>query len=223
MSSSSLVSLGEGIYTVPQVCRILQPTMTPRKVHYWLHTELLPPPLYWGSRGHPTLLGFQHLLQIHTAQRLRDELSFSLKRVRGAFEWIFERLFAPDWTDLQFSALDGNLIVTAGNDAQVVPGGQGILPLAIATINRELSRTRLAWDTGRLIIPSYPRVVSDTRIQAGAPTVSGTRLETSFIASFADADTYTDEVVGEILSLYPPITKLAIHDALTFEGLSLAS
>ena len=45
------VALGQGIYTVPETCRILRPSMTPRKVHYWLDTELLGEPLRRGRRG----------------------------------------------------------------------------------------------------------------------------------------------------------------------------
>ena len=41
----SLIDLGDGVYTVSEICRILQPTMTPRKAHYWLDTGLLTDPV----------------------------------------------------------------------------------------------------------------------------------------------------------------------------------
>ena len=86
--------LGEGVFTVSEVCRVLQPTMTPRKVHYWLDTGLLSEPVRWGGRGFPTLLNFRQLLQIRTVQRLRDELAKTcLTRPRS--EWT-RRLEAAD-------------------------------------------------------------------------------------------------------------------------------
>ena len=66
LAPRALIQLGEGAYTVSEVCRILQPSMTPRKVHYWLNTGVLSDPIVDGRRGEPTLLTFQQLLETLT-------------------------------------------------------------------------------------------------------------------------------------------------------------
>src|SRR3954452_22571838 len=94
MEPPRLIPLGEGVYSVSEVCRILQPTMTPRKVHYWLSTGLISGgPFERGGRGRPTLLAFRQLLEIRTVQHLRDELKVPLPTVRFAFAWILEHIF----------------------------------------------------------------------------------------------------------------------------------
>lgn len=71
-----VIPLNAGVYAVSRVCRILGPTMTPRKVHYWLDTGLLSPPIRHGRPGLPTLLSFRQLLEIRTVQGLRDDFGF---------------------------------------------------------------------------------------------------------------------------------------------------
>jgi hypothetical protein len=41
----TLIALGEGVYTVPEIARILQPNMTEYKVRRWLHKDLLGEPI----------------------------------------------------------------------------------------------------------------------------------------------------------------------------------
>ncbi|MEJ7820423.1 MAG: hypothetical protein WKF44_08985, partial [Rubrobacteraceae bacterium] len=72
----TLIALGEGIYTVPEMARILQPTMTEDKLRYWLNEDLLGDPIRRGFRGRPHLLSFRQLLQARTIQHLRDALEF---------------------------------------------------------------------------------------------------------------------------------------------------
>src|SRR4051794_20445643 len=102
MQRHALPVLGEGVYTVSQVCRILRPSMTARKVHYWLDTGLLSEPWVHGGTGRPTLLTFRQLLQIRTVQRLRDDLRVSLPEVRESFAWILEHHYADDPSQVQF-------------------------------------------------------------------------------------------------------------------------
>lgn len=219
-----LVDLGAGAYTVSEVCRILQPTMTPRKVHYWLDTGLLSDPIRWGSRGHPTLLSYRQLLEIRTVQHLRDELEFSLPRVRDAFAWILDHLFAREWTELKFTkGVDGTLVARAGQDQIVVPGGQGVLAGMLPELNAQVLQTRRAWEEQAFVIPGHSFVVSNTRILAGAPTIRGTRVDTALIAQFADAETFDANTVDDIRRVYPRLTPDAIEDALEFEGIRRAA
>src|ERR671910_2179865 len=101
----TLIALGEGVYTVPEIARILQPNMTEYKVRRWLHKDLLGEPIRWGSTGKPHLLSFQQLLKVRTIQRLRDD-GFSLQRitpaVRKLSSYLWEHLFAEEWHALTF-------------------------------------------------------------------------------------------------------------------------
>ena len=89
--------LGEGVYTVAEISRIFQPTMTPRKVHYWLKKGIIGEPVCPGAPGRPTLLSFEQLLMVRTVQHLRDKLNFSLQKITPAIQklssFVFQRLF----------------------------------------------------------------------------------------------------------------------------------
>ena len=219
-----LIDLGAGVYAVSEVCRILQPTMTPRKVHYWLDTGLLSDPVRWGSRGHPTLLSYRQLLEIRTVQHLRDELEFSLPRVREALLWILEHLFAREWSDLRFAkGVDGSLVAHSGTDQIVVPGGQGVLEGTLPELNEQVAETRRAWEEQAFVIPGHAFIVSNARILAGTPTIRGTRVDTALIARFADTETFDEGTLDEIRQVYPRLANDAIADALEFEGIHRAA
>jgi uncharacterized protein (DUF433 family) len=221
MTNRPLVSLGEGIYTVPEVCRILQPRMTSRKVHYWLDTKLLSEPIAWGSRGQPTLLSFQQLLEIRTVQRLRDELAFSLPKVRDVFGWVLIQLFMPHWRHLRFERYGNDLVAVVGNELMVIPGGQQVMDLY--DLNAEIAYTRSAWETKVYAVPGREHVVSNTRVLAGAPTVKGTRVETSILASFATDGEIDPPTLADVKRLYPSLPAEAVEDALGFEGVQLVA
>ncbi|MGH2791714.1 MAG: DUF433 domain-containing protein [Actinomycetota bacterium] len=217
-------ALDEGIYSVADVCRILQPSMTPRKVHYWLDTGLLGEPVRWGERGHPTLLSFQQLLKVRTVQHLRDELLASLPKVREAFAWVLANLFAETWQDFAFTlGTTREVVVKLGDERMSIPTEQGVLPTVLPELEQHMLDTRSAWETRRLSIPGRPRLVSDARILSGSPVVSGTRLETAVIATFAEDRRASTDSVYEIVSLYPQLDPIAVTQALEFEGAEVAA
>jgi hypothetical protein len=73
VTERSLISLGEGVYSVSEVCHVLGTSMTARKVHYWLNTGLISGrPISRGRRGVPTILTLRQLLEVRTVQHLRD-------------------------------------------------------------------------------------------------------------------------------------------------------
>lgn len=221
MAQQHLIPLGEGVYTVSQVCRILQPGMTPRKVHWWLDTSLLGEPLRWGGPGRPTLLSFRQLLQIRTVQYLRDELEFSLPKVRNAFAWILENLFSDMERGLRFDRVGNELVVvTEGGDSMSVPGGQGIIPIFLT---EHTAATRIAWERRAYVIPGKPQVVANARVQAGSPTITGTRIETALVASFSSDGQYTADDVAEVCRTYKALTPDAVKQAMEFEGIRQAS
>jgi uncharacterized protein (DUF433 family) len=216
------VPLGEGAYSVATICRILQPTMTSRKVHYWLDTALIGKPLRSGGPGHPTMLTFQQLLRIATVQRLRDEFKVPLPRVRAAFKWILDHLFETNWRELTFTrAVGGGIVVSAGHETMAIPSAQGVLDSVLPDLNSYVLATRHAWELRILRIPKHDRLVSDARVLAGAPVVAGTRLETALIASFAEEGVAKLSTVRRVKQTFPSLDEIAIREAFKFEGIQV--
>lgn len=224
-ATRELIPLGQGVYTVTEACRILQPTMTRTKVHYWLNTGLLSePPVAHAGKGTPTLLTFRQLLELRTVQYLRDELEVSLPKVRAALEWVLQNLFSDSVSDVHFELGPGrNLIVTSTNgDMIVVHSGQ--MALSIDQLNAHLAGSRQAWQARALSIPGHPSLVANAHVANGSPTITGTRVSTAVVASFAPSDeVVTEQTVDEVLHAYPYLGAEAVRQAFEFEGLTLAA
>src|SRR5215203_2667693 len=153
----ALMPLGEGgVYSVSEVCRILQPGMTPRKVHYWLNTDLLSePPVYRRGSGTPTLLSFRQLLEIRVVQELRDRLGFSLPRVREAFAWLLHSTFAEESDGVSFARAGRQLVARSNLGSIEVPTNQLLLLDEMTAVEASLRTSRYAHDTGLFAIPSH--------------------------------------------------------------------
>lgn len=213
--------LGEsGVYTVSEVCRILQPSMTSRKVHYWINTGLLSRPLvHHRGSGVPTLLTFRQLLEIRTVQRIRDELRFSLRAVRQAFSYVLETLFAAKVSDVRFErGPDGTLLARAAGGQIVVPGGQFVLPITVEALNLELAEVQTAFRAGRFSVPTHAHIACDVKIMAGTACVIGTRVDTAVIGAFLADGGFDDSTVASIREVYPRLSAPEVEDALLFEG-----
>ncbi len=196
--------------------------MTPRKVHYWLNTDLLSMPVRRGRRGYPTILSYRQVLEIRTVQHLRDDLDFSLRSVRRAFAWILDHLFVDE--DLEFAkGVDGNLIARSGGTQMVVPGGQGVIEGTIPELNERIAVARRDWLNKSFEIPGYRFLITDALIHGGSPIVAGTRIETAMIARYVDDGGYDIMTVEEVMKSYPALTTDAVVDALTFEGVGRAA
>lgn len=216
----SLISLGEGVYTVPEVVRILRPAMTEHKLRYWLDEGLLGEPVRRGSRGTPHLLSFRQLLQARTIQHLRDTLRFPLQKVRPVIEelsgWIFPRIFDDqDWHELRFIRTPkGEIGVFDGVETYEVKTRQLMISEAvIPELNNILEEARRDWKRGEVPIERFPRLVSNAGIVAGSPTIQGTRIETSLVAYLAES-----LGVEKVLELYPHLDRDAVLQAARFEG-----
>jgi uncharacterized protein (DUF433 family) len=215
-----LIALGEGVYTVAEVSRILQPTMTPRKVRYWLRKGILGDPIRQTRTGRPTLLTFEQLLKVRTVQHLRDDLHFSLQKVTLGIEelsdWVFRRLFAQQWYELHFyHSPRGAIAVTDGKHDLEVGTGQLLMP---EELDAFLRRTREDWQRRAVDIDGYPRLFSNARILGGAPVIKGTRVETAFVFHLAQ-----ELEPKDILRLYPYVDEQGLHEALEFESAPLAA
>ncbi len=219
-----MVSAGTGAYSVSEVCRVLQPGMTGRKVHYWLETGLLTDPLVAGRRGVPTLLTFQQLLEIRTVQYLRDELRFELGEVRRSIEYLLRRLFADDWTAARFTrGVNRGVIVSLGNQSVDIATDQGVLESTLPELDHHVAVTRVAWEAHRFVVPSFPNVVSNPRVNAGSPSLDGTRIDTALVARFGDDGLFDSSTISELRTCFPRVSEAALVDALKFEGLQRAA
>lgn len=212
----ALIELGEGVYTVPEIARILQPNMTQYKVRYWLDKGLLGKPLRWGSTGRPHLLSFEQLLRVRTIQELREKLRFPLQKVTPVIEELSNVVFLnEDWHNLRFFPTPkGEIGVHDGDHTYEVMTHQLMIPNTVLPELEDIVReARKDWVQGEVGIKDYPRLVSNPRIVAGSPTVRGTRIETSVVAYFAQA-----LGVEKALELYPHLDRDAVLQAMRFEG-----
>jgi uncharacterized protein (DUF433 family) len=212
----ALIELGEGVYTVPEIARILQPNMTVDRVRYWLHKGLLGEPLRWGSTGRPHLLSFEQLLRVRTIQDLREKLNFPLQKVTPVIEELSNVVFLnKDWHNLRFFPTPkGEIGVHDGDVTYEVMTHQLMIPDAVLPELEDIVReARKDWVQGEVGIKDYPRLVSNPRIVAGSPTIRGTRVETSFIAHLVQS-----LGVERVLELYPHLDREAVLQATKFEG-----
>jgi uncharacterized protein (DUF433 family) len=216
---SGLIALGEGVYTVAEISRIFQPTMTPRKVHYWLKKGIIGEPVQPGRPGRPTLLSFEQLLMIRTVQHLRDNLDFSLQKITPAIQklssFVFQRLFDEEWYQLRFfKTPEGSIGVIDSIDRSVeVDTGQFVMPEVLPELEAFLSKTRHDWERREVDIEGFPHLVSNAGIVGGSPTIKDTRIETAFVAYLAE-----DLNFKELQDLYPYVEKEALLEAVRFEG-----
>jgi uncharacterized protein (DUF433 family) len=191
--------------------------MTPRKVHHWLHTGLLGEPVRREARGHPTLLSFEQLLKVSVLQRLRDDLDFSLQRVRVGLAWLLDQLVDEDWGDLHFFRTGGGEIGVRDDKGRVFAvGGQGVIPQTIPEALTEFVQTvRYQWEAGVVQVHGLSLIVSDVEVMGGAPVIRGTRIETSFVAHLA-----RETGLKGLATMFERIPRAGLEQALVFEGIA---
>ncbi len=190
--------------------------MTPRKVHHWLHTGLLGDPVHREVRGQPTLLTFDQLIKVAVLQRLRDDLNFSLQRVRRGLTWLLSALVDEEWTGLQFYRTGtGEMGVRdhRGNDYAI--GGQGVLDAMVLALTDYVQTIRQQWVSGVVPIRDFDLIVSDVDVMGGAPVIKGTRIETAFVAHVARGSD-----LDELAQLFEHVPRRALAQALDFEGIA---
>lgn len=217
----TLIALGEGVYTVPEVARILQPTMNVYKVRYWLNKGLLGEPIRWGSRGRPHLLSFEQLLKARAVQDFRETLKLPLQRITPAITKLSDVPFAgKDWHKLSFFRTEeGRIGVSDSGHTYEVETEQFIIPEAVLPQLEDIAReTRRDWARGVVDIREYSQLVSNSKVVAGSPTIRETRLETSFIAYVVKR-----EGIRKTLEMYPYLDREAVEQAAKFEGVPFAA
>lgn len=205
------------LYTVREACRLLGPDVTPRKIHYWLHTGLLGEPARPEGRGRPCLLTFEQVLKVAVLQRLRGDLRFSLQRVRRALTWLLDALVADEWAELEFFRTGVGEIGVRDRHGQVYAvGGQGVIPDTLPELLTDFVRdVRRQWEEGVVPARGFRSIVSNVSVMGGAPTIRDTRIETAFVAHLA-----TESGLDELAALFPHVPSEALVEALEFEGIA---
>lgn len=205
------------LYSVSEVCRVLRPGMTPRKVHHWLHTSLLGEPVRREAQGRATLLSFEQLLKVAVLQRLRDDLGFSLQRVRTALAWLLEQLTDEEWSELHFYRTGaGDVGVRDHRDNSFAIGGQGVMEDALPmALTQYVADVRQQWETGVVPIRGFKSLVSNVDVMGGAPVVIGTRVETAFVAHVRRGADFDD-----VAAMFRHVPTAALREALEFEGVA---
>jgi len=155
----TFIALGEGVYTVPEIARILQPSMSEGKLRYWLNEGLIGEPIRRGFRGRPHLLSFRQLLQARTVQHLRDALKFPLQKVRPVIGEISDLVFPPlfdetDGSEPRFIRTpEGEIGVFDGLRTYELTSGQSLISEAvIPELNTILHETKRDWGRGEASI-----------------------------------------------------------------------
>jgi uncharacterized protein (DUF433 family) len=191
--------------------------MTPRKVHYWLHTGLLGDPPRPEARGRATLLTFEQLLRVQVLQRLRDDLGFSLQRVREGLAWLLDQLTDTRWGELRFFRTGrGDIGVRDRAGQAFAIGGQGVLSGTLPGELTEFVReVREQWEAGVVRVAEHPHVVSDARVMGGSPIIRGTRIETAFVAHVARQAGFDD-----LELMFDHVPTNGLREALHFEGVA---
>jgi uncharacterized protein (DUF433 family)/DNA-binding transcriptional MerR regulator len=215
--TSRAPALGQGIYTVGEVVRILRPAraraITRGRVHYWLDEGLLAQPIRWGRRGVPTLLTYQQVFRIRLLQRLRDDLGFSLRKARTALEWILDHVTAEEWHRLRFYRTGaGDVGVTDGRQSFSIPAQQVVFDTVLPELEEFLEQSRRAWEQGVIPIAGFDLLVSDPQVMGGSPVIVGTRVETAFIGHLAPEVDLVD-----LTRMFPHVDEEALRQAVEFE------
>ena len=224
------LTLGEGVYTIPDASRILH--LEQKKLRrwikgYWKCVEGVRSPLtaplvtegVWDERG-SRALNFCALIEVRVFAVLREE-GIPLQRIRRAHEELRQRLKTTHPFARQEIISDGRNILTALDSV----GGEKILVNLTMSSQIELGhiveqfchnldfgrKTQIAeryWPLGK-----DRSVVVDPHHSFGRPTVSGTNICTEVVAALASSG----ESEQSISALYG-IPIATVRDAVDFEA-----
>ena len=216
MLRPNVLWLDEGLYTLPRAAHICR--LSVRRLSYWIRSGLISPHIHASPRGMPPILSYNDLLAVNAIRRFRDQ-DLPLQRIRIAIKYISKELEQGErWYELKL-VTDGDKLVTllpisqnVWESEELVDAaryGQKFFEVAFADLVNDLYADRELIESPRLkqLIDINPRV------QAGAPTIRGTRITTSVIASWARRGV----TIEEIASFYDGVSQDAIAAALQYE------
>lgn len=216
MQRPNVLWLGEGLYTLQRAARICRVSV--QRLSYWIRTGLISPHIHASPPGMPPILSYNDLLAVNAIKRFRDQ-GLRLQKIRIAIKYISRELeHGERWYELKL-VTDGDKLVTVLPISQNILEstelvdaaryGQKFFEVAFADLVSDLYAERELIELPRLreLIDINPG------LQAGAPTIRGTRIPTSVIASWAKRGVTTEEIA----SFYDGVSQDAIDAALRYE------
>lgn len=217
MLRRAILPLGEGLYPLRRAAHIC--SVSVQRLSYWIRSGLIHPHIHASPPGMPPILSYNDLLAVNAIKRFRDQ-SLPLQRIRRAVKYISKELEQGEkWYELKL-VTDGDKLVTIvpvskdiweqGELVDAARYGQKFFEIAFADLVNDLYADRELIESPRLkqLIEINPRV------QAGAPTIRGTRITTSVIATFAKRGVTSEEIA----SFYEGVSQDAVEAALQYEN-----
>lgn len=216
MQKPNILWLGEGLYTLRRAAHICR--LSVQRLSYWIRSDLISPHIHASPPGMPPILSYNDLLAVNAIRRFRDQ-GLPLQRVRRAIKYLSKELEQGErWHELKL-VTDGDKLVTLVPISQNILEskelvdaaryGQKFFEVAFADLVSDLYAERELMELPRL----REFIDINPRLQAGAPTIRGTRIPTSVIASWAKRGVPTEEIA----SFYDGVSQDAIDAALRYE------
>ena len=216
MQRSSVLWLGEGLYPLRRAAHICHVSVP--RLSYWIRSGLISPHIHASPPRMPPILSYNDLLAVNAIRRLRDQ-RLALQKIRVAIKYISKELEQREnWYELKL-VTDGDKLVTSVPASQDVLEsrelvdaaryGQKFFEVAFADLVNDLYLDRELIES-----PRFKQFIDiNPRVQAGAPTIHGTRIPTSVIAGWAKRGVTTEEIA----SFYDDVSQDAIDAALQYE------
>lgn len=220
MLRQNVLRLGEGLYTLRRAAHICH--VSAQRLSYWIRSGLIAPHIHASPPGIPPILSYNDLLAVNAIRRFRDQ-GLPLQKIRVAIKYISRELEQSErWYELKL-VTDGDKLVTIVPISQdvrefkelvdVARYGQKFFEVAFPDLVNDLYANRELVE-----LPRFKQFIDiNPRVQAGAPTIHGTRIPTSVIAGWAKRGLTSQEIA----SFYDGIGQDVIEAALQYEKVLL--
>lgn len=222
MLKRSILPLNEGLYPLRRAAHICRVSV--QRLSYWIRSDLISPHIHASPPGIPPILSYNDLLAVNAIRRFRDQ-RLPLQRIRRAIKYLSKELEQGErWHELKLVTDGDKLVALVPISQNILESkelvdaaryGQKFFEVAFADLVNDLYADRELIESSRLkrFIDINPRV------QAGAPTIRGTRITTSVIASWAKRGV----TIEEIASFYDGVGQDAIAAALQYEKVAVGA
>ena len=216
MLKSNVLWLDAGLYTVRRAAHICRVSV--QRLSYWIRSDLISPDIHASPPGMPPILSYNNLLAINAIRRFRDQ-DLPLQRIRIAIKYISKELREGERWHRRKLVTDGDKLVTIIPISQDVRETVELVDAArygqkfFEVVFDDLVSDLYA-DMELMELPRFRQFIDiNPKVQAGAPTIHGTRIPTSVIAGWAKRGLTSQEIA----SFYDEVSEDAIHTALQYE------
>jgi len=216
MLKSNVLWLDEGLYTVRRAAHICRVSV--QRLSYWIRSGLISPDIHASPPGMPPILSYNNLLAINAIRRFRDQ-DLPLQRIRIAIRYISKELREGERWHRRKLVTDGDKLVIIIPISQDVRETKELVDAArygqkfFEVVFDDLVRDLYA-DVDLMELPRLRQFIDiNPKVQAGAPTIHGTRIPTSVIAGWAKRGLTSQEIA----SFYDGVAQDAIDAALQYE------